>query len=367
MTRNILFDLGHPGHFHLFKNAIKHFKENSNYRVFVTTRNIPMIIDLLKSERIDFHVLGTKRNGLLGKFWSVIETDIQMLIFVLKNKIDLGLHCGIVLSHISLVTRMRSWIFDDDDDQVEPLMVKFSHPFSEAVFTPDCIVRQTKKAVYYPGTHELSYLYDMVQEDKEQTDPYSIVRLVAFNGHHDVGHGGLNQEQLVQLVEQLENFGKVFITSEKQLPERWEKYRMAIAPEKMHDFMRRARLVVGDSQTMISEAATMGVPAFKCNSFAGALSVPNMLEREYGLCFSFPPQDFQKMLSAIQRTLLTEMSSSNSEDSLGRFRSDKLNTSQLMIRMICVWKPDFSSLRANRSKDWLSLTSNFEPCKEISQ
>lgn len=361
MKRKILFDLGHPGHFHLFKLAILYFKKHPNYEVFVTTRNIPMILSLLNSAQIEYQVLGSKRNGILGKFFSVVETDLKMFFFVLKNKIDLGLHCGIVVSHVSLLTNMRSWIFDDDDDEVEPLMVHFSHPISEVVFTPNCIKRRTKRAIYYPGTHELSYLYSCFASRNDFKEKYSIVRLVAFNGHHDVGHSGLSDAQLITLVSGLERMGDVFITSEKPLSEKWEKYRICISPDKMHDFMSRAMVVVGDSQTMISEAATMGVPAFKCNSFAGALSVPNMLEREFGLCFSFKPNQFDLMMQHIVQVCDDRIFHEKMIHGAQRFRKEKINTSTLMIRCVEDWELDFRRMSEYKSEEWLSLCSNFEP------
>ena len=367
MKRRILFDLGHPGHFHLFKAAIHFFKAHPNYDVFVTTRNIPMILSLLEAAQIQYVVLGSKRKGMLGKLFSVLETDIKMFYFVLKNKIDLGLHCGIVLSHVSLVTSMRSWIFDDDDDEVEPLMVNFSHPFSEAVFTPNCIRRKTKNAIYYPGTHELSYLHGGVTSTSEKKEKYSIVRLVAFNGHHDVGHGGLSDRQLALLVSSLEEYGKVFITSEKPLSNRWENHRISISPDKMHAFMSSAMVVVGDSQTMISEAASMGVPSFKCNSFAGVLSVPNMLEEEFGLCFSFKPDEFDKMIQMIGNALDNVEFQQQISNGLHRLRKEKIDTSKLMIFCILEWKLDFLRMKGYSIEDWLSLCSNFEPCQEISQ
>lgn len=365
MKRRILFDLGHPGHFHLFKNTIHYFELHPDFEVFITTRNIPIIISLLNSAGLKYKIIGTRRKGLLGKLFSVLETDIAMLFFVVKNNIDLGLHCGIVLSHVSLLTRMRSWIFDDDDDAVEPLMVNFSHPFSEAVFTPNCIKRKTSRAVYYPGTHELAYLYDGIDSVTDVSDSYSIVRLVAFNGHHDTGHSGLSDEQMTRLVGLLECYGKVIITSEKELSVKWEKYRVAVSANKMHQLMASANIIVGDSQTMISEAATMGVPAFKCNSFAGALAVPNMLEKEFGLCRSYHPNQFDSMLEAIEVVLKLCKDSKKGNDGLKKFKSQKVNTSRLMVYFIEKWELDFDRINQFTEREWLSLGSNIELCPEI--
>ena len=50
---NLLIDIGHPGHVHLYKNLIKELTA-SNYNVFVTVKDIPVAKQLLKSCEIDF-------------------------------------------------------------------------------------------------------------------------------------------------------------------------------------------------------------------------------------------------------------------------------------------------------------------------
>ena len=67
--------------------------------------------------------------------------------------------------------------------------------------------------------------------------------------------------------------------------------------------MAYSSMFLGDSQTMTSEAAVLGVPALKCNTFAGRLSVPNMLEQRFDLCYAYQPQQFEEMYSHIGRLL----------------------------------------------------------------
>ena len=54
---------------------------------------------------------------------------------------------------------MKSIILDDDDDEVEPLFVKFGHPFADAILSPVGTPRKSKKTVYFNAYHELSYLH----------------------------------------------------------------------------------------------------------------------------------------------------------------------------------------------------------------
>jgi uncharacterized protein len=66
--------------------------------------------------------------------------------------------------------------------------------------------------------------------------------------------------------------------------------------------MAFAQLYIGDSQTMATEAAVLGVPALRYNSFAGKISVLKELENKYGLMFSYLPSEFNKL-----KEKLTEM------------------------------------------------------------
>ena len=62
-------------------------------------------------------------------------------------------------------------------------------------------------------------------------------------------------------------------------------------------------MFIGDSQTMTSEAALLGTPAIKCNSFAGRLAVPDEIEQRYGLCYSFMPEQVESFFEKIEELL----------------------------------------------------------------
>ena len=241
----------------------------------------------------------------------VIHLTLWMWWFVVRHRIDIAVSSGVVLSQVSRFCHMKAIILNDDDDIVEPLTVRWGHRYSYAVLTPDCIHRQTPHAVYYAGTHELAYLHPnrfkpdpkvLGQVGLQQGDPFFIMRFVAFQGHHDLHERGLSLQQKEHLVALLSRHGRVLITSEKPLPDSLEPYRAAIPPEQMHHLMAFATLFVGDSQTMTSEASLLGVPAVKCNTFAGRLSVPNMLE-QYGLCQSYTPDQFDEMCHSIEQLI----------------------------------------------------------------
>ncbi len=307
---NVLIDIGHPAHVHLFKHLAKSLQEHGHHLYF-SVRDIPVAKHLMQVYGMQYIDLGKKKDSLLGKAWVVLKQDIKLLRLVWKNNIRWGIGCGIVIPHLSALSRMTSFKFDDDDDEVEPLMVKFGHPFSNVVMTPAVIKRKTHHAVYYEGTKELAYLHPsrftpdpsvLYKLGLEEGEQYFIMRFVAFKGFHDQGEYGLTIEQKRKLLSLLLQHGKVFITSERTIEHELEQYRVSVPAEDMHSLLNYATMFVGDSQTMTSEAAVLGTPAFKCNSFAGRLSVPNMYE-EYGLCKSYTPKEFDKMYSDIENHL----------------------------------------------------------------
>ncbi len=309
---NILIDIGHPGHVHLLRNVAKEL-EGKGHRIYYSVRDIPVAKRLMEHYGMKPWLdLGGKKDSLLGKALTVAHQDIETLRFVSKNHIDLGLSSGLVLSHVSKLSKMRSFVFDDDDDAVEPLSVKYEHPLSDVVFTPNCIQRKTKHAVYYAGTHELAYLHPnrfspdpvvLQHAGIQEGERFFIMRFVALKGHHDVGQHGLTLEQKKALVELMKSYGRVIITSERAIEPEFEQYRLPVPPEEIHSLMAYSSMFLGDSQTMTSEAAVLGVPALKCNTFAGRLSVPNMLEQKYGLCYAYQPVQFAEMYRHIERLL----------------------------------------------------------------
>lgn len=307
---NVLIDIGHPAHVHLFKYLAKNLRDHG-HRLYFSVRDIPVAKHLMDVYGMPYIDLGKKKDSLLGKARIVLKQDLQLLRLVWKERIRWGIGCGIVIPHLSALSRMASFKFDDDDDEVEPLMVKFGHPFSDVVMTPMVIKRKTPHAIYYRGTKELAYLHpSRFTPDPEvlkklgmaEGERFFIMRFVAFKGFHDQGEYGLTLERKKRLLNLLLQYGKVFITSERAVEPELEPYRVSVSAEDMHSLLSYATLFVGDSQTMTSEAAVLGVPAFKCNTFAGRLSVPNMYE-DYGLCKSYTPDRFEEMYSDISALL----------------------------------------------------------------
>lgn len=157
---NVLVDIGHPAHVHLYRNLIHALKKNGD-TVIVTVKEIEVAKQLLNYYGIDFINIGIKKDSLISKALNQLRYNFKIFKLVKKYKIDIGLGTSITNAHVSKLSKMQSVIFDDDDDEVQALFVKYAHPYCDALLSPDVLKgkRKLKETIYYPGYHELAYLH----------------------------------------------------------------------------------------------------------------------------------------------------------------------------------------------------------------
>lgn len=308
---NILFDINHPAHVHLLRH-VHDMLVGHGHQVYVVVKEIPSAMKLLDLFGIPYLNIGKKEDSIAKKGIDQLVYDRKILKLVHQYHIDIGVGSSINLAHVSRISGMESIILDDDDDEVEPLFVRFGHPFADVILSPSCINRKSKKTIGIRSYHELAYLHPnwfspdptvLSEAGIVEDEPFFIIRFNAFKAHHDFGAEGLSIESKRRLLECLKAKGKVFITTERDIDDEFKPYQLMVSPEQAHSLMYYATLFVGDSQTMTSEAAVLGTAAVKCNSFAGRLSVPNELERKYGLCYSFLPSQQEAFFDKIEELL----------------------------------------------------------------
>ena len=318
---NILIDIAHPAHVHLLRNFYKEMTDKG-HRVIVTVKDIPAAMQLLDLYDIPYIFLGKKSDNLIMKGLEQMVYNLKLWRIAVRNSVQIGIGSSITLAHVSKMCRMKSIILDDDDDAVEPLFAKYAHPFADVILSPKGTPRKSKKTVYYPAYHELAYLYPTrftpdvsVLDDagipyEKQADgqvhvlqPYFVLRFNAFKAHHDVGVVGLTIENKRRLVELLSRYGKVFITTERNIDEEFKPYQLRVSPDKAHSLMYFATMLVGDSQTMTSESAVLGRPAIRCNTFVGRIHYLEEEEHTYQLTYGFRPEQSEQMFQKIEELL----------------------------------------------------------------
>ena len=114
---------------------------------------------------------------------------------------------------------------------------------------------------------------------------YFILRFAKLSAHHDTGKAGITTEIASRIIRKLKPLGNVFITSERELEPEFERYRISIKPQDMHDALYYSEMFIGDSQTMAAESAVLGTPSIRYNDFVGKLGYLEELEHKYGLTY----------------------------------------------------------------------------------
>jgi len=309
----VIFDLGHPAHFHLFKNVIYYFIK-SGHGVEIVAREKDCLIDLLNKSSLDYKLVTTEGKSLFAKLIQNIKAFKIIYSLAKKTKVDFIIGTSLVAPYVARLTSSKSMIFSEDDANVIPIFKKFVYPLSDYIVTPDSLNKEDygNKHLKYHGYHELAYLHPSVfQPDKSikkdlglrEDEKFFLIRLVSLTAHHDIGQKGLSTGQALKLVDELKQHGKVFISSERVIDKKLENHLLKVDVSRIFDVISAADMVIGDSQTMIAEAAALGTPSIRCNSFVGRLAYLEELEHKYGLTVGIVPSDFGKLLTQINNWL----------------------------------------------------------------
>jgi len=270
-------------------------EENGNHFLIVA-RDKDKTIDLLDRYGFQYILSGKAETTPIGYLREMVKRTQQFY------SIIGGYKPHIVLTQMdpspAIAARLRGVPYLClADSEPAKLILQSTMPFAHAVLTPSCFrTNLGRKQIYYNGYKELAYLHpNTFQPDASVlndlgvgvNDPYIILRFVSWGAHHDIGERGIQNK--VEIVKQLETYGRVFISSEAKLGKDLVKYELKVSPEKMHDVLYYARLLFCDSQTMATEAGVLGTPAIRCNSFVGADDMGNFieLERSYHLIYNF--------------------------------------------------------------------------------
>ncbi len=340
----ILIDVGHPAHVHLFRNAAFEF-EKQGHRVFWTAREKDVTLYLLKHYGVKFDVASKARAGLVGLFRELVEHDYGVYKIAKREKFDLLLGCSVSIAHVSKFIKGRSIVFNDDDAKCVKIFASISYPFADTIVTPNCLKNDNfgRKHIKYESYHSLAYLHpnrfspnpDVLNEiGCSENEVYFLLRFVNLEAAHDIGHKGIEYNFKKKLIKRLSKYGKVFISSEGIIEEEFVKYAIRVLPEKIHDVLYYATLYIGDSQTMTAEAAVLGTPAIRCNSFVGKISYLEELEHKYGLTYGFLPSEKDKMLDKISELLSMKNLSIEWHKRRRQMLSEKLDLTSWLVDFI---------------------------------
>ena len=315
----VLFDIGNPADVHLFKYTIRNL-EKDNHEIKICVRERENIVKrLLDYYNFNYENLEKNTPGLFNKAITMFKNDYKLI--GISKRFNPDIYVSLASPYSAQVSKLlghQSITFTDSEPT--GLMLALTMPFTNVIITPSGFARNLgKKQIRISGYKELAYLHPNWYRPKpdilkilgvSKDEPYVILRFSAFDASHDIGIKGFSLEDKRRLVKDLCKYANVFISSEVMLPKDLEKYRIDIPQDRMHDALYYASMLVGDTQTSTTEAACLGTPAVRCNSFVGKNDMSNFIELEniYGLIFNFniPEKAIEKSIELIQEQDLKE-------------------------------------------------------------
>jgi len=134
-------------------------------------------------------------------------------------------------------------------------------------------------------------------------EKYFILRFAKLSAHHDEGKTGITTAIADRIINMLCDYGNVYISSERELESKFEKYRIPIKAEEMHSALYFSDIYIGDSQTMAAEAAVLGTASLRFNDFVGQISYLEELEHKYQLTFGIKTSETEKLYQLINDLL----------------------------------------------------------------
>lgn len=265
-----LFDLNHPAHVHFFRHPMALLRERG-HQIVVTSRDKDMALPLLEELGIGHEVLSAlKKGGALSLAGELARRDAALYHVAKRHRVQaMAAIGGTFIAHVGRVTGIPSLVFYDTENAT--LQNLITYPFAHRVVVPRCYGGWLpRRHLRYDGYHELAYLRPnrfmpdksvAIRNGLDSARDNFFLRVVSWQANHDVLESGWSVALLRQLVSWLARLGKVHVSSEAELPADLAEHAYQGRVSEVHHLMAHCRLFVGESATMASECAVLGVPA----------------------------------------------------------------------------------------------------------
>ncbi|MFC1755876.1 DUF354 domain-containing protein [Patescibacteria group bacterium] len=301
---NILVDVGHPAHVHLFKYFIKYLKEKG-HRVIVTSRDKDITLELLEKYGIENICISRSKKNIILKLLELVVRDIRTFHLHFKNKFDFSFGTSINITHLTAIFGVPSYVFSESDDSAIKLHTILAYPFATNIIIPKSIKYEKwkNKRVIHNSSHKLAYLHPnhfkpnpkVLEKYNLRENEFVIMRKSALAAHHDINARGVD-DSLWQKIKDL--------LAKYQIVDSVEGFKsLKIDATDMHDLLYFAKMLIGDSQSMSMEAAFLGTPCVRISTFGGKLNAIEELENNYALLYSYHPDDESSILKRIKSLL----------------------------------------------------------------
>ena len=176
----ILIDIGHPAHVHLFRNYIVNL-QNTKQKFIVVSRDKEITNQLLDYYKIPHISISKQAKGLFAMLIELLIRDFKIFKLHNKHKFKTAIGTSVSIGHLTFFSfgKVKSYNFNEDDDNFVPLYAKISYPFNTKIVIPNGVEYKKwgSKRVLYNSYHELAYLHPSnFKPDEKILAKYGLVK-----------------------------------------------------------------------------------------------------------------------------------------------------------------------------------------------
>ncbi len=351
-----MLDLNHPSHFHFFREFIIEARERE-FGVYITARNRKYLPELLEAYDIPYILKGKRKRSLIGKLAGLIKEVLQL--YHLGRKIKPDACISFASPYAAIAGKLFGIpVITFDDTENDPLLHMILPQLSDLIITPECFQKSFgKKHLRFKGYKESVYLRALAEEKVthikkipglDQTEPFIMLRFVSPHSTHELGKKGLKGEEKVKIVNRLKPYGRVYISSEGNLPEALKPFELKSPIDQIHPVLKNAILYFGESTTMAAEAAILGTPAILIEDHGRGYT--DDIEKRSGLIRRFPAKEWRQAIEHAKTRLKREERKSSEEESLAEIFSETTDIKKLLFWIIQKPSVNIKHLKHNRNK-----------------
>jgi len=274
--KKILFVIYHPVEPHFYFNISRNFDKEIFEIKFAIFESEGIVEKLTKFYQVPYYIIGKTINNRILRIINIPIVVFKLLILFLRFRPNLifsatSPYAGLTASLLKIP--IIGW----SDTETATFNNNLSFKFFNTVILPQSFFTSSNKdkIIRYDGYKEISYLHPNVfTPDKNilsslslnENDKIVLLRFSALNAMHDFGLKSeviTNDDKILNFIKKIESRynAKVFISvTERNLDERFDKYKLRIAPEKYIHLLSFCSLYIGEGTTTAAEAGVLGVP-----------------------------------------------------------------------------------------------------------
>ena len=308
----VLIDAVHPADVWTLGAVEDRLLANGEETLWLSRPGKDSVVELIEARHRPHVPASTAGTSMLGLARELVVRDWRAWRTVRRFRPDVVLTRSPAGVHAARLTRTPV-MYDTDDGHVAGFLYYVAGPLANIIASPSATEKNYgRQHRRYQGYKELFYLHP----SRFTPDPairhelglapserFHVLRLTAFTASHDVSEAGMSRAQIDRVIELMSTTGTVLISSEAALPPDLADRRIPTPAHRFHHVLAAADVVVGDSQTVCSEAGVIGTPSLRFNTWAGRHPYQVELEERWGLTRAFLLREEAAFFAELERVL----------------------------------------------------------------